>query len=1549
MMDVDWLDNDDELAAALAVHEQQETEESGSGTRMSPPGVADDACEGFDMSAGHNWIYPTNMPLRSYQQTIVQSALYKNTLVVLPTGLGKTFIAAVVMYNFYRWYPQGKIVFMAPTRPLVAQQINASQKIMPFVAADTVQLTGQLARPKRAHLWATKRVFFVTPQVVHSDMLEAEGGATFPFASVKLIVVDEAHRAKGRYAYTQVADSMMAHNRNFRMLALSATPGRNMEDVATVCQNLFISNLQVRWDTSIDVQPYIHRRTIRTIVVSIKDRIKEPREQLLQIIEPYLRQLIEADIIKGNKGSISKNSLLYEQKSFLDRSIQGRHPEHNIIMGNFSMCISLYHSLELMERHGLRVFVNNFDADEDGREKFVLARDRQLRDLVEQVRQELGANPLNYTTSAMTNGEVPPLPADLDFGHAKYEKLRQVLLQHFESHSDSRAIVFCEYRESVMLIQRLLLQHRPLLRPRCFVGQGATVGASYALTQKQQLQIMADFRSGTSNVLVATSIGEEGIDVGEVELIVCFDICSSNPTRFVQRIGRTGRKKNGEVVMLVTEGREQQILKDVLAHKDQINRNILNSSAVQLSLYQHNPRMVPPQFSPKCEEKHMEAAPEEKPKPTAKKKEPKKRKEPPVKSDSLRKYFKETPPSESQHGILQGMPAYTMSEASQAMLKEQVSRRSITLKNFFVETQATTSSSSSQEEVQRLRKLNRLLQSNKPIISESPDLISHLRDEHLPQPLKLYMLQSNPYFVKDIHTKMQLQSQLNIAENRLNSRQQRTRNNYKLILDICNGPEKMEELMKADESVGEITLRDLEDPLDARRERRFMATCDKIFAGLEEQGLNSDNFELKQQLLEKLEMRNLEATVNEQLGGVETSWEEEEIEDPIEEQCDSMYLSQRTELEPFEPIHHSSTPIRVKPLSKLMFEPPPKEDATNLEDNLSRLNSLMSNSILNSESFGRPSPDPPPITESVIYPTSQGGGPVKSEPCPELENVESTPEDLELEPIPEEEDLTSQKKLDKCKEELVSLLEDMDIFLEPMEEEMALTSQQQKSDSNNQKTESTCLENQEKVKVEDTLDIFDEPMEEEVALMSQQKNSDGNDQKTESNVNQNQEKVKEEDLFLEDLDGFSEPMAEEVELMSQQGKNGIKGHPEDLKPKKEICNNDLDLNLEDFDDFLEPMAEEVALMSQKKEKNIVESLPKPLELNSPPKRELVSPTIESKENNPHSAPCGSPNIFDCDSLSPWKPQGKTLAAKLAAKASSKPPCIPSTSKNCQSPENRKPTNPLGQEKSPSIFDLYLKRMRGQGRLAKAAASLHRMTSTNTPTTLKNVHEEDSPVIRRPSKRKIIISSDEEDEKPMSQVPSTQADCDFDDVQQIPDTQMLDTPSPPLHARKKRRYFNSFIADEAEKSGSDHDEEAETTIGTYLKDSVIVSSDEDDHNDTNMHAIYLQAARSPIQRPGAFKMPAPRAYHNDSQIFSQPVEDDTSQYLAGSFIVDDDTSTTERGLDVSECPLEKAERILKERRRQRRLGILPPDPPPNKRRRVQTLSTSSDEDDVIFVK
>ena len=85
---------------------------------------------GFDVEAGKRYIYPTNFPVRDYQFNIVKKCLFKNTLVSLPTGLGKTFIAAVLMYNYYRWFPSKKIVFLAPTKPLVAQQIEACFGIM---------------------------------------------------------------------------------------------------------------------------------------------------------------------------------------------------------------------------------------------------------------------------------------------------------------------------------------------------------------------------------------------------------------------------------------------------------------------------------------------------------------------------------------------------------------------------------------------------------------------------------------------------------------------------------------------------------------------------------------------------------------------------------------------------------------------------------------------------------------------------------------------------------------------------------------------------------------------------------------------------------------------------------------------------------------------------------------------------------------------------------------------------------------------------------------------------------------------------------------------------------------------------------------------------------------------------------------------------------------------------------------------------------------------------------------------------------------------------
>ncbi|CAM9773986.1 unnamed protein product, partial [Ectocarpus sp. 4 AP-2014] len=147
----------------------------------------------IDEEAAQTWIYPVNYPIRQYQLQIVTQALFKNTLVALPTGLGKTLIAAVVMYNYYRWFPEGKVVFLAPTKPLVAQQISACYDIMGVPEQDTAELQGSVDPKKRAQLWDERRVFFCTPQSMANDIKHKRCDP----ARFVCVVVDEVRRGAG--------------------------------------------------------------------------------------------------------------------------------------------------------------------------------------------------------------------------------------------------------------------------------------------------------------------------------------------------------------------------------------------------------------------------------------------------------------------------------------------------------------------------------------------------------------------------------------------------------------------------------------------------------------------------------------------------------------------------------------------------------------------------------------------------------------------------------------------------------------------------------------------------------------------------------------------------------------------------------------------------------------------------------------------------------------------------------------------------------------------------------------------------------------------------------------------------------------------------------------------------------------------------------------------------------------------------------------------------------------------------------------------------------
>ncbi|XP_075226822.1 FA complementation group M [Lycorma delicatula] len=549
--------------------------------------------DGFHLAAGKTYVYPSNYALRKYQADVVPTALFHNTLVCLPTGLGKTFIAAVVMYNFYRWYPMGKIIFMAPTRPLVTQQMNACRDIMAIPDVDTIEMTGSINPQERQQLWIKKRVLYLTPQVMINDLRNN----MFNPLLIKCLVIDEAHRATKGYAYCQVVQTLFEEGVVYRILALSATPGSDIKAVKEVIQNLYIEKLEVRSEDSADVSPYTHDKLVDKIVVELPPYIKEIWNQYLQVYDNYLRRIRDMKVLIGNITTMSKFQVLMACRKFMANP-PSTLPKNvvQLITADFNVCVSLAHARELLQLYGIRAFYNYFIDAENSREKSAglsrLCHDSNLKRLLNNI-ENLILKPVTESDKYI-------------WSHPKFENLVDVVKKHFKSFEEkeenTKAIIFCQFRSVVSEVHEILQKFVPDVKPVMFIGQG-NKDKRDGITQKKQIEIMKKFRSGEYNVLIATCVAEEGLDIGDVDLLILMESHRS-PVRLVQRLGRTGRHKKGRCVVLLSKGyEEKRFYEGMTTRKNYMN--IMNSPKVAASLQKHSPRMIPASCHPKRQMLHV--------------------------------------------------------------------------------------------------------------------------------------------------------------------------------------------------------------------------------------------------------------------------------------------------------------------------------------------------------------------------------------------------------------------------------------------------------------------------------------------------------------------------------------------------------------------------------------------------------------------------------------------------------------------------------------------------------------------------------------------------------------------------------------------------------------------------------------------------------------------------------------------------------------------------------------------------------------------------------
>ncbi|KAL6159632.1 3'-5' DNA helicase [Exserohilum turcicum] len=502
----------------------------------------------LDPEAIKTWVYPTNLgTIRDYQFNIVQRGLFHNLLVALPTGLGKTFIAATIILNWFRWTTEAQIVFVAPTKPLVAQQVEACFKIAGIPRSYTTMLTGGVQTGLRAEEWSTKRVFFMTPQTFLNDL---KAGYADP-KKIVLLVVDEAHRATGAYAYVEVVSFLRRFNSSFRVLALTATPGADVESVQKVIDGLDISKVEIRTENSMDICSYVHQRKIDKQVFQNTDEMEMCMELYSQALQPLVNTIagLNAYWSKNPRDLTPYGCQQAKKKWFQEAGRNANRGLQSTVHTIFAILASISHGMDLLKYHGVGPFYIKMKEFQDESAKTKSKYKKQI---------------LDSDAWKKLMSRLQGWMADANFvGHPKLDYLQQVILDHFVNAengqhaggSQTRIMVFAHFRDSAEEIARILKRHEPMIRPRIFVGQ-AHGKNSEGMTQKDQLEAVERFKNGEFNTLIATSIGEEGLDIGEVDLIICYD-SKASPIRMLQRMGRTGRKRQGRIVMLQMEGKEE--------------------------------------------------------------------------------------------------------------------------------------------------------------------------------------------------------------------------------------------------------------------------------------------------------------------------------------------------------------------------------------------------------------------------------------------------------------------------------------------------------------------------------------------------------------------------------------------------------------------------------------------------------------------------------------------------------------------------------------------------------------------------------------------------------------------------------------------------------------------------------------------------------------------------------------------------------------------------------------------------------------------------------
>ncbi|WP_254532213.1 DEAD/DEAH box helicase [Natrinema gelatinilyticum] len=475
-------------------------------------------------SIDHPLLQPDFLERRLYQLKLAGTAANHHTLVCLPTGLGKTTVSLLVTARRLEEVG-GKSLMLAPTKPLVQQHADFYREALRIPDDEVVVFTGDVSPDDRAAIWETATVVMATPQVIENDLV----GSRISLADVTHATFDECHRATGDYAYNYIAERYHADAHDPLVTGMSASPGGDEEAILDVCENLGLREVEVMTEEDADVDEFTHDTDVEWERIDLPDEVLEIRDALNEVITDRLEKLKELGIARSTQPDQSQKDL-NRMRAELQQLINNDQSKGFEGMSVHAEVMKLRQAVTLVETQSVEALRRYFERQ----------RNQARSSGASKASQRMISDP--GVREAMRKAE------RFDEIHPKYRKARMLLAETLGLEGGERVIVFTESRDTAEALTDFLGESFDAKR---FVGQGDREGSD-GMTQKQQQEVLDEFRAGEFEVLVSTSVAEEGLDVPEVDLVLFYEPVPT-AIRSIQRKGRTGRQSEGRVVVLMAE------------------------------------------------------------------------------------------------------------------------------------------------------------------------------------------------------------------------------------------------------------------------------------------------------------------------------------------------------------------------------------------------------------------------------------------------------------------------------------------------------------------------------------------------------------------------------------------------------------------------------------------------------------------------------------------------------------------------------------------------------------------------------------------------------------------------------------------------------------------------------------------------------------------------------------------------------------------------------------------------------------------------------------